>query len=68
MQLTLILRYNAALAMPALNLLDLFFCLWDCYVVKSAEKIELDEEQHQLRDSNEWLEGENDLLVQCCNE
>jgi hypothetical protein len=52
MQLIQILR-NAAFAMPALNLLDLYFCLWDCYVVKSAEKMHLDEGQQQLRESNE---------------
>ncbi|KAK4867812.1 hypothetical protein LT330_007471 [Penicillium expansum] len=33
------LNYNDALATPALKMLDLYFCLWECYVVKSAEKI-----------------------------
>lgn len=67
-QLINTLRNNVGRAMPTLSLLDLYFCLWDCYVVKSAEKIHLDEEQQQLRKSNEWLDGENDLLVQRCNE
>lgn len=67
-QLMQILHTQADLAMPALTLLDFYFCLWDCYVVKSADKIHLDEEQQELRESNEWLEVENDLLVQRCNE
>ncbi|KAJ5148264.1 hypothetical protein N7526_001616 [Penicillium atrosanguineum] len=66
-QLIRILRDNVDLAMPALQLLDLYFCLWDCYIVKSAEKIYLDEEQQQMQESNEWLETENDVLVQRCN-
>ncbi|KAJ6126413.1 hypothetical protein N7523_002025 [Penicillium sp. IBT 18751x] len=66
-QLIRILRDNVDLAMPALQLLDLYFCLWDCYIVKSAEKIYLDEEQQQIEESNEWLEAENDVLVQRCN-
>ena len=28
-----LLHYNDALATPALKLLDLYFCLWECYVV-----------------------------------
>lgn len=67
-QLMQILRSQTDLAMPVLKLLDFYFCLWDCYVVKSADKIHLDEEQQELRESNEWLEVENDLLVQRCNE
>lgn len=55
--------------MPALNLLDLYFFLWGCYVFKSAEKIQLqlEEEQQRLHESNEWLEVERDLLIQRCN-
>ncbi|KAJ5651589.1 uncharacterized protein N7484_005312 [Penicillium longicatenatum] len=40
--------------MPIIRLLDFYFCLWDSYV--------------ELQESNEWLEVENDLLVQRCNE
>ena len=63
-----ILHHNASLASPALNLLELFLCLWECYVVKYAEKIRLQEEQRQLRQSNEWLASENNFLLQRCNE
>ncbi|KAJ5752692.1 hypothetical protein N7520_009609, partial [Penicillium odoratum] len=28
---------NDSLTIPALNLLDLYFCLWKCYVIRSAE-------------------------------
>ncbi|CAG8049935.1 unnamed protein product [Penicillium salamii] len=47
------INYNDALATPAFKLLDLYFCLWKCYAVKSAEKIRLEKEQRQLQESNE---------------
>ncbi|CDM38470.1 unnamed protein product [Penicillium roqueforti FM164] len=31
-----VLNLNASRAIPVLKLLDLYFCLWECYVVKSA--------------------------------
>jgi len=40
-----LINYNDALATLALKLLDLYFCLWECYVLRSAEKIRLEEEQ-----------------------
>ncbi|KAJ5982016.1 hypothetical protein N7451_012116 [Penicillium sp. IBT 35674x] len=52
-QLTQILHSQADLPTPALRLLDFYLCLWDCYVVKSADKIHLDEEQQELQESNE---------------
>jgi hypothetical protein len=63
-----LLRYNDALATPALKLLDLYFCLWECYIVKSAEKIRVEEEQRQLQESNEWLASDGDILLQLCDE
>ncbi|CAG7979671.1 unnamed protein product [Penicillium salamii] len=63
-----ILHYNDALATPSLKLLDLYFCLWECYVVKSAGKIRLEEEQRQLQESNEWLASDSDILLQLCDE
>ncbi|CAG7978203.1 unnamed protein product [Penicillium salamii] len=63
-----LLHYNDALATPSLKLLDLYFCLWECYVVKSAEKIRLEEEQRQLQESNEWLASDSDILLQLCDE
>ncbi|CAG8074845.1 unnamed protein product [Penicillium salamii] len=63
-----LLHYNDNLATPALQLLDLYFCLWECYVVKSAEKIRLEEEQRQLQESNEWLASNSDILLQLCDE
>jgi uncharacterized membrane protein YqjE len=62
-----LLRYNDALATPALKLLDLYFCLWECYIVKSAEKIRLEDKQRQLQESNEWLESDGDILLQLCD-
>jgi hypothetical protein len=58
-----LLHYNDALATPALKLLDLYFSLWDCYVVKSAEKIRLEDEQRQLQGLNEWLSSDSDILL-----
>lgn len=63
-----LLHYNDTLATPALKLLDLYFCLWECYVVKSAEKIRLEEEQRQLQESNKWLASDSDILLQLCDE
>ncbi|OGE46402.1 hypothetical protein PENARI_c297G10414, partial [Penicillium arizonense] len=63
-----ILQYNDTLATPALKLLDLYFCLWECYVVKSAEKMRLEDEQRQLQELNEWLASDSDILLQLCEE
>ncbi|KAJ5035199.1 hypothetical protein NUH16_005029 [Penicillium rubens] len=62
-----LLHYNDALATPALKPLDLYFCLWECYVVKSAEKIRLEDEQRQLQELNEWLSSDSEILLQLCN-
>jgi hypothetical protein len=63
-----LLHYNDVLATPALKLLDLYFCLWECYVVKSADKIQLDDEQRQLRESIKWLASDSDIFLQLCDE
>lgn len=63
-----LISYNDALVTPALKLLDLYFCLWECYVLKSAEKIRLEEEQGQLQESNEWLSSDSDTVLELCNE
>ncbi|KAJ9481574.1 hypothetical protein VN97_g11897 [Penicillium thymicola] len=63
-----LLHHNHTLAKPALKLLDLYFCMWGCYVVKSAEKMRLDDEQRQLQDLNEWLASDSDILLQLCDE
>jgi hypothetical protein len=62
-----VVNLNDSLATPFLKLLDLYFCLWECYVVKSAQKIRLEEEQRQLQASNERLESDSDTLLQLCN-
>jgi hypothetical protein len=63
-----LLHYNDSLATPAFKLLDLYFCMWKCYVVKSAEKMRLEDEQRQLQGSNEWLASGSDVLLQLCDE
>ncbi|KAJ5033230.1 hypothetical protein NUH16_003146 [Penicillium rubens] len=63
-----LLHHNDALATRALKLLDLYFYLWECYVVKSAEKIRLEDEQRQLQGLNEWLASDSDILLQLCDE
>ena len=46
-----VVNFNDSLATPTLKLLDFYFSLWECYVVKSAQKIRLEEEQRQLQAS-----------------
>ena len=61
-----ILDENPSLASSAMELLDLYLCLWDCYIVKSTQKIRLEEEYRVLRDSNAWLAQGNSQLHQAC--
>lgn len=63
-----LLHYNDILAALTLKLLDLYFSLWECYVVKSAEKIRLEDEERQLLESSEWLASDSDILLQLCDE
>lgn len=63
-----LLHHNNTLATPALKLLDSYFCLWECYIVKSAEKIRLEDEQRQLQGLNEWIASDSDTLPQFCDE
>ncbi|KAJ5365257.1 hypothetical protein N7517_008143 [Penicillium concentricum] len=65
--LTQILQKKPALASSAIDLLDLYLCLWECYMIKSAGKIRLEEERRFLQGSNEWLVGENEKLQECCD-
>ncbi|KAJ5230956.1 hypothetical protein N7489_011664 [Penicillium chrysogenum] len=51
----------------AVDLLDLYLCLWECYTIKSAGKIRLEEERRYLQNSQKWLAEENKKLQQCCN-
>lgn len=62
-----ILQEKPSLASSAVDLLDLYLCLWECYIIKSAGKIRLEEERRFLQNSNEWLVKENEKLQQCCN-
>ncbi|KAJ5742324.1 hypothetical protein N7533_011733 [Penicillium manginii] len=66
-ELKQILRRNGDLALPALRLLDLYLCLWESYVVKSAESIRLEDERRHICELNESLEDETDILLQYCN-
>jgi hypothetical protein len=63
-----VVNFNDSLATVTLKLLDLYFTLWDCYIIKSAEKMRLENEQKQLLEANEWLASDNDILLQLCNE
>jgi hypothetical protein len=62
------LHHHNDLAAPIVSFLDLYLCLWKCYVVDSALKIRLEEEQRHLERSIEWLTTECDVLLQCCND
>jgi hypothetical protein len=63
-----LLRYNDTLATPALKWLDLYFSLWECYVIKSAERKRLEGEHRQLQELNEWLASDSGILLQLCDE
>jgi hypothetical protein len=63
-----ILRHHSSLAAPIVDLLDLYLCMWKCYVVESALKIRLKEEQRLLQRSIESLTTECDVLRRCCND
>ncbi|CAI7661406.1 unnamed protein product [Penicillium palitans] len=67
-EFTKLLHHDHTLATPSLRLLDLYFCLWECYLVKSAEKMRLEDEKRQLQDLNEWLASDSDILLQLCDE
>ncbi|KAJ5034830.1 hypothetical protein NUH16_006275 [Penicillium rubens] len=62
-----ILQTSPSLASSAIELLDLYICLWECYVINSARKIRLEEEHRLLQDTNNWLLSENEQLRQVCN-
>ncbi|OKP14973.1 hypothetical protein PENSUB_4108, partial [Penicillium subrubescens] len=46
-----ILNHHISLAAPTVSLLDWYLRLWNCYIVDSALKIRLEEEQDQLQRS-----------------
>lgn len=56
-----ILHHRISLAAPIVSLLDLYLHLWNCYIVDSAVKI-------QLQRSIQGLTTECDTLLQCCND
>lgn len=57
---------NASLARTAIELLDLYLCLWECYVTRSAAMIRLEGERRLLQSSNDWLARENGRLHEAC--
>lgn len=63
-----ILNHHSSLAAPTVSLLDWYLRLWNCYIVDSARKIRLEDEQGQLQRSIAWLTAECDILLQCCND
>ncbi|KAJ5460981.1 uncharacterized protein N7458_002533 [Penicillium daleae] len=65
-ELRLMVHKNASLARTAIELLDLYLCLWECYVTRSAAMIRLEEERRLLQSSNDWLARENGRLHEAC--
>jgi hypothetical protein len=51
----------------ALSMLDLYLCLWEFYVIDSAQRIRLEDEHRLLQDSKDWLLRQNEQLVKNCN-
>lgn len=62
-----LLHADPALASQAIHLVELYQCLWDCYVMKCANKLRMQEERRLLQNSNAWLVGENEHLRQVCS-
>ena len=52
----------------AMDLLDLYFCLWDSYVLNSARKIQLEKDYRLIFHSNAQLVDGNRMLKQVCDE
>ncbi|KAI2736049.1 hypothetical protein DTO013E5_9204 [Penicillium roqueforti] len=47
-----LLHADPALASQAIHLVELYQCLWDCYVMKCANKLRMQEERRLLQNSN----------------
>ncbi|KAJ5157220.1 uncharacterized protein N7482_008320 [Penicillium canariense] len=54
-------------ASTAIGLLDLYLCLWECYVIHSAHRIRLEEEHRLLHKFTTWLESEDQQRRQVCD-
>jgi dsDNA-binding SOS-regulon protein len=63
-----VVNFNDSLATLTLKLLDLYISLWECYIIISAEKMQLEDEQRQRLELNEWLANDSDALLQLCDE
>jgi hypothetical protein len=63
-----ILQLSPSLASTAIELLNLYEQLWECYVMNSARKIHLEREHRLLQETNQWLILENEQLRQFCND
>lgn len=61
-----ILDDNPPFASKTMEFLDLYLCLWESYVIDSARKIRLEEEQRQLQAEKAWLIHANNRLYQAC--
>ncbi|KAJ6016586.1 hypothetical protein N7540_011177 [Penicillium herquei] len=59
-----LLDFDTDLAHSSLKLLDCYLSMWDCYVVKSAEIIQLEKQNGRLQKLNESLAGECDAFLQ----
>jgi hypothetical protein len=66
-ELKQILHSTPQNATMALSMLDLYLCLWEFYVMDSAQKIRLEDEHRLLQDSNGWLLRQNEQLIDNCN-
>ncbi|KAI2787053.1 hypothetical protein POX_f07408 [Penicillium oxalicum] len=63
-----ILDENPRLASTTIEFLDLYLFLWESYVIDSAHKIRLEEEQQRLQAENAWLIHANNRLYQACTD
>ena len=61
-----ILDENPPLTSATMEFFDLYLFLWESYVIDSARKIRLEEEQRRLQAENGWLIHANNRLYQAC--
>ncbi|KAI2787059.1 hypothetical protein POX_f07414 [Penicillium oxalicum] len=63
-----LLDENPPFASSTMEFLDLYLLLWESYVIDSARKIRLEEEQRRLQAENAWLIHANNRLFQACTD
>ena len=64
MQIKQLLELEEPTAAQGLNILDFYLAMWECYIMKSAQVVHLEDENRKLQSAHAWLICELDLLKQ----